>query len=314
MSARLSNPTTDRAADAATRGLRIRGLRVSFGPAERGGAPREVLKGIDLDVPAGRITGLAGESGSGKTMTGLAVMGLQPPGGRLAGSVRLTSARRGELEILGLRPGRLNRLRGREIAMVFQDPTASLHPMISIGGQLTDHLRRHLGLSKKAALARGIELLRRVSVPDPEAAVKRYPHQFSGGQLQRIAIAIAIACEPAVLIADEPTTALDVTVQAGILRLLRELCVELNLAVLLITHDLGVMSAVADEIVVMRGGEVVEVGERYQVIRNPRHPYTRSLIESLPQTPPPGVAAAASSSGVAREATEGGGDVGSDLD
>jgi ABC-type dipeptide/oligopeptide/nickel transport system ATPase component len=160
--------------------------------------------------------------------------------------------------------------------------------MLSIGTQLTDHVRHHLHLDRKAAMRRAVELLERVRVPDPEAAVRRYPHQFSGGQLQRIAIAIAIACDPAVLIADEPTTALDVTVQAGILRLLRELTDDLGLAVLLVTHDLGVMSAVADTVAVMRTGEVVEHGSRYQVLREPRTEYAKELIAALPHTPAPG--------------------------
>lgn len=175
--------------------------------------------------------------------------------------------------------------------MVFQDPFASLHPMLSIGAQLVDHVRFHLGLSRRAARDHAIQLLRRVRVPDPHAALRRYPHQFSGGQLQRIAIAIAIACHPAVLIADEPTTALDVTIQAGILRLLRELCDTSNVAVLLITHDLGVMSAAADTIAVMRTGSIIEHGSRAEVIRQPRNSYTRSLIEALPRTPPPALGA-----------------------
>jgi peptide/nickel transport system ATP-binding protein len=177
----------------------------------------------------------------------------------------------------------MNALRGSEIAMVFQDPSASLHPMLSIERQLTDHVRHHNGLSKKSAAAKAIEMLETVKVPEPEWALKKYPHQFSGGQLQRIAIASAIMCDPAVLIADEPTTALDVTVQAGILRLLRQLCDDLDLAVLLVTHDLGVMSALADTIAVMHAGEVVEFGDRYQVITAPRHEYTKSLINALPQ-------------------------------
>jgi ABC-type dipeptide/oligopeptide/nickel transport system ATPase component len=172
--------------------------------------------------------------------------------------------------------------------MVFQDPTASLQPMLSIGTQLTDHVRHHLGLNRRDAEERAVSLLERVRVPDPESAVRRYPHQFSGGQLQRIAIAIAIACEPAVLIADEPTTALDVTVQAGILRLLRDLTDDLGLAVLLVTHDLGVMSALADTVAVMRDGRIVEHGSRYQVLREPQTEYARELIASLPHTPPPG--------------------------
>ena len=266
-------------------GLSIRGLTLSIA-TKRESTP--ILRGIDLEIPAGRVTGLAGESGSGKTMTGLAVCGLQPAGSRLGGVIELHSERVQVPNLLTLRSNALNRVRGREVAMVFQDPTASLHPMISIGGQLTDHMRFHLGLSKKDARARAVDLLQRVRVPNPAEALDRYPHQFSGGQLQRIAIASAIACDPGVLIADEPTTALDVTVQAGVLRLLRELCDDLGLAVLLVTHDLGVMSAVADTIAVMHRGEIVEHGDRFQVITDPRSEYTRSLIESLPDTPPPG--------------------------
>ena len=266
-----------------TAGLEIRGLTLAFGRSQ-------VLRGIDVDVPAGAITGLAGESGSGKTMTGLAVIGLQPAGGRLGGGIAFDDGAGQRVpDLLQLRPRAMNRLRGRSIAMVFQDPTASLHPMLSIGTQLTDHVRHHLGLSPSAARTRAAELLERVRVPSPEAALKRYPHQFSGGQLQRIAIAIAIACEPKVLIADEPTTALDVTVQAGVLRLLRELTDDLGLAVLLVTHDLGVMSAVADTVAVMRDGLVVEHGSRYQVIRDPQTAYAKELVESLPHTPPPGI-------------------------
>jgi peptide/nickel transport system ATP-binding protein len=268
-----------------TAGLEIRGLTLAFGRSQ-------VLRGIDVDVPAGAITGLAGESGSGKTMTGLAVIGLQPAGGVPGGTIAFDDgAGRVVPNLLRLRPSAMNRLRGRSIAMVFQDPTASLHPMLSIGTQLTDHLRHHLHLSKADAMSRAVELLERVRVPSPEVAVKRYPHQFSGGQLQRVAIAIAIACNPSVLIADEPTTALDVTVQAGVLRLLRELCDDLGLAVLLVTHDLGVMSSVADTVAVMRNGEIVEHGSRYQVIREPRTAYARELIASLPHTPAPGVGA-----------------------
>jgi peptide/nickel transport system ATP-binding protein len=198
--------------------------------------------------------------------------------------------------LLDLSPRAMNRLRGRRIAMVFQDPTASLQPMLSIGTQLTDHVRHHLHLDKQAAERHAIELLERVRVPDPESAVRRYPHQFSGGQLQRIAIAIAIACDPAILIADEPTTALDVTVQAGILRLLRDLTDDLGLAVLLVTHDLGVMSALADTVAVMRSGRVVEHGSRYQVLREPQTDYARELIAALPHTPPPGAGADTGSS------------------
>jgi peptide/nickel transport system ATP-binding protein len=263
-------------------GLTIRDLRLEIGSK---GEVKQILRGIDLDVPSGAITGLAGESGSGKTMTGLAICGLQPAGSRVSGTIALSSERASVDNLLALRPGAMNVLRGREIAMIFQDPTASLHPMISIGHQLTDHMRHHLKIGAREADERALSLLESVHVPDPAAALKRYPHQFSGGQLQRISIAIAIACEPSVLIADEPTTALDVTVQAGILRLLRELCDSLNLAILLVTHDLGVMSALADTVTVMRSGTVVEHGDRYQVIREPKSEYTRALIDALPKAP-----------------------------
>jgi peptide/nickel transport system ATP-binding protein len=250
--------------------LRIRGLMLRIGDAG-------ILRGVDLDLAAGGIQGLAGESGSGKTMTGLAVMGLLPPRSRVGGSITY-----GGRELLALAPREHNALRGTEIAMVFQDPSTSLHPMLSIGAQLTDHLRHHLRLDRAAARARAVELLERVRIPDPAGALRRFPHQFSGGQRQRIAIAIALACSPAVLVADEPTTALDVTVQAGVLHLLRDLAREMGLAVLLVTHDLGVMSAVADRVAVMRHGEVVENGERHQVFTAPAHPYTASLLASLP--------------------------------
>jgi ABC-type dipeptide/oligopeptide/nickel transport system ATPase component len=250
--------------------LEIAGLTVGIGRTE-------ILRGVNLSLKAGRIQGLAGESGSGKTMTGLAVMGLLPSGSRVTGSITY-----GDLELVGLSARRRNALRGTAMAMVFQDPSTSLHPMLSVSAQLTDHLRHHLGISRGAARDRAVELLDTVRIPDPAGALRRYPHQFSGGQRQRIAIAIALACSPRILIADEPTTALDVTVQAGVLHLLRDLASEMGLAVLLVTHDLGVMSAVADRVAVMRHGEVVENGERHQVFTAPAHPYTASLLASLP--------------------------------
>jgi ABC-type dipeptide/oligopeptide/nickel transport system ATPase component len=270
MSTPITTPVpADRAPDQES--LRIRSLGLSI-------EGTQILKDIDLDVPSGKVTGLAGESGSGKTMTGMAVMRLQPEEAVVTGRIEYHGT-----NLLDLTEKQMAAQRGRHIAMVFQDPTASLHPMITIGGQLTDHMRHHLHLSKKEATARALDLLRQVRVPDPENALSRYPHQFSGGQLQRIAISIAIACHPDLLIADEPTTALDVTVQAGILRLLRTLCDETGLTIVLVTHDLGVMSALADNIAVMRNGEIVEHGTRYNIIRHPEHPYTRALIDSLPK-------------------------------
>lgn len=252
-----------------TPALSIRDLTIDIG--------RPLVHGLSLDLEAGRIHGLAGESGSGKTLTSLAVLGLLPRQARTGGSITLA----GE-ELVGMRRRALNRIRGRRIAMIFQDPSASLHPQLPIGRQLTDHMRVHLGLRGEAAKVRAIELLETVQVPNPDAALKRYPHQFSGGQRQRIAIACALACDPEVLLADEPTTALDVTVQAGILRLLRDLATERDLAVLLVTHDLGVMSAIADEVAVMKNGRIVERADRETLFRDPQHEYTRTLLAALP--------------------------------
>ncbi len=249
--------------------LSIRDLTIDIG--------RPLVKGVSIDLVPGRIHGLAGESGSGKTLTSLAVLGLLPRQARTGGSIRL-----GDDELVGLGRRALNRIRGKRIAMIFQDPSASLHPQLPVGRQLTDHMRVHLGLKGAAARARAVELLQTVQVPNPEEALKRYPHQFSGGQRQRIAIACALACDPDVLLADEPTTALDVTVQAGILRLLRDLATERRLAVLLVTHDLGVMSAIADEVAVMKDGRIVERADRETLFLSPQHEYTRTLLAALP--------------------------------
>ncbi|WP_295013558.1 ABC transporter ATP-binding protein [uncultured Microbacterium sp.] len=256
--------------------LVIRDLHVELGQGKRNRT--EVVKGIDLDLVPGRIQGLAGESGSGKSMTAMAVLGLLPAGGTTSGSIVLG----GDTELVGLTGAAYRAVRGRRIGMVFQDPSASLHPQITIGSQLADGMRAHLRLSRTEARRRAAELLALVRVPNPEEALQKYPHQFSGGQRQRIAIAIALACDPEVLLADEPTTALDVTVQAGILHLLRDLAVQRDLAVLLVTHDLGVMSAVADDVAVMRGGRIVESGPRRQIFQDPQHPYTRELLDAMP--------------------------------
>jgi ABC-type microcin C transport system duplicated ATPase subunit YejF len=261
--------------------LDIRDLRIELATAD---GPRPVVHGLDLRVGRGRIHGLAGESGSGKTITALAVLGLLPASMRLSGSIVLGSSATGgkPVELVGASAGVLGGVRGRRVSMVFQDPSTSLHPQLAVGRQLTDHVRHHLGLGKAEARTRAAALLERVHVPDPDSALRRYPHQFSGGQRQRIAIAVALACGPEVLLADEPTTALDVTVQAGVLHLLRELVDDMGLSVLLVTHDLGVMSAVADEVTVMRDGVVVESGPRQQLFSTPGHDYTRSLLAALP--------------------------------
>jgi oligopeptide/dipeptide ABC transporter ATP-binding protein len=221
--------------------------------------------------------GIAGESGSGKTISMLALLGLLPERSSVEGTALF-----GGRELLRMRRSDLRRLSGRELAMVFQDPFTSLHPMLSVGKQLTEHVRLHLELDRRTAEKRAVELLADVRIPDPHAALRRFPHQFSGGMRQRIAIAIALACRPKLLIADEPTTALDVTVQAGILRLLDRLRREQELAVVLITHDLGVLSSIADTVSIFYAGRVVESGPRDDVLQRPRHPYTRALLDALP--------------------------------
>jgi oligopeptide transport system ATP-binding protein len=236
-----------------------------------------VVDGIDYRVKPGEVFGIAGESGSGKTISMLAILGLLPDRSAVSGSARFDGR-----DLIGMPRRRLRAISGRDLAMVFQDPYTSLHPMLSIERQLTEHLRQHLGLDRRAADRRAVELLREVRIPDPQSTLRAFPHQFSGGMRQRIAIAIALACEPKLLIADEPTTALDVTVQAGILRLLDRLRREHELAVVLITHDLGVLSSIADRIAIFYAGRIVESGTREDVIQRPRHPYTRALLDALP--------------------------------
>src|SRR5437763_3652720 len=254
--------------------LEVEGLRVRL-PTSRG--LTTVVDGVDYRVEPGEIFGVAGESGSGKTVSMLALLGLLPEGAAVAGSVLF-----GGRDLLRLPRSRLRQVSGREIAMVFQDPLTSLHPMLSVGRQLTEHVRLHLGLDRRAAQRRATELLEAVRLPDPESAVRAYPHQFSGGMRQRIANAIALACGPKLQIAGEPTTALDVTVQAGILRLLDRLRRENELSVVLITHDPGGTSSIADRVSIFYAGKVVEAGAREDVLRTPRHPYTRALLDALP--------------------------------
>jgi oligopeptide/dipeptide ABC transporter ATP-binding protein len=244
--------------------------------------PVTVVDEISYAVEPATVFGIAGESGSGKTMSVLALLGLLPPGGAADGHARF-----GGRDLLRLRRSELRTVCGRDIGIVFQDPMTSLHPMLSIGQQLGEPLRIHLKLSRSAAKRQSAELLDAVRIPDPESALRAFPHQFSGGMRQRVAIAIALAGNPSLLIADEPTTALDVTVQAGIIRLLDRLRRERGLSVILITHDLGVMSSIADRISVFYAGRVVESADRKALVTHPRHPYTRALIDSLPHPEAP---------------------------
>ena len=254
--------------------LEVENLRVQV--PVRGGSIT-VVDGVDYDVAESEVFGVAGESGSGKTMSVLALIGLLPSGATASGHARFRG-----LDLLALRGRALRDVRGGGIGMVFQDPMTSLHPMLSIGQQIEEPIRQHLGVGRAAARKRAAELLESVRLPDPEQALRAFPHQFSGGMRQRVAIAIALAAEPELLIADAPTTALDVTVQAGIIRLLDTLRRERGLSVVLITHDLGVMSAIADRVAVFYAGRVVETGPRDDLLQHPRHPYTRALLDALP--------------------------------
>jgi peptide/nickel transport system ATP-binding protein len=239
----------------------------------------QAVRDVSLELAAGEILALCGESGCGKTVTAMSVPRLLPAGGvRLSGSVRFAGR-----ELLGLDERELRRLRGRDISMVFQEPMTSLNPSFRVGQQIAEVLRRHEGLSRRAALARAVELLRLAGIPDPDRCVRDYPHQLSGGMRQRVMIAIAVACRPRVLIADEPTTALDVTIQAGVLDVFRDLRDRLGTAIILITHDLGVVADLADRVVVMYAGRVVEQAPVAELFARPRHPYTQGLLGAIPR-------------------------------
>ncbi len=246
-------------------------LRTSRGPAD-------ALRGVSFALDKGETAGLIGESGCGKSITALALMGLLPEGARVAGSIRFDGR-----ELTTLDESALCSLRGRRIGMVFQEPMTALNPLHTVGHQIAEPLRLHLGLSPRDARARALELLQRVRLPEAARRLDAYPHQLSGGQRQRIVIAIALACGPDLLIADEPTTALDVTVQREVLDLIAELVAERGMALLLISHNLGVMARTVRELMVMYGGSVVESGPTGSVFRRLAHPYTRALFASRPR-------------------------------
>ena len=256
--------------------LRVCDLEVGF--ATRHGLVRAV-RGVSFDIEPGRTVGLVGESGSGKSVTTLAAFRLLPSTGRvLRGSVEL-----GGVDLLRLPSKELNRVRGRRVGMVFQDSMTSLNPLLSVGLQIVETLATHLDLRGRAARRRALTLLEEVGVPDPERRLRQFPHQLSGGLRQRIAVAIALAPNPDLLIADEPTTALDVTIQAQLLELLQRERKQRGMSLLLITHDLGVIAGIADEVCVMYAGRIVERGPTDEVFAAPRHPYTAALLRSVPR-------------------------------
>ena len=255
--------------------LEVRNLRVDF-PTRRG--TLVAVDDVSFEIKAGEVLGVVGESGAGKSLTGAAIIGLLEPPGRISGGeVRLAGKR-----IDNLSQEQIRQIRGREIGMVFQDPLTSLNPLFRIGEQLTETLQTHADLDEKSARKQAIDWLAEVGIPSPEVRIDQYPHQFSGGMRQRVVIALALCANPKLIIADEPTTALDVSIQAQIISLLKRLCREHGTAVMLITHDMGVIAETADRVAVMYAGRLVEIGEARKVIQNAKHPYTLGLMGSIP--------------------------------
>jgi peptide/nickel transport system ATP-binding protein len=259
--------------------LSVRDLRVSF-PSEAGRV--DAVRGVSFDLKPGETLGIVGESGSGKSVTALAIIGLLAESAKITGSVRLDGQ-----ELLGLNDKEMSGIRGRDISMVFQDPLSSLTPVFTVGDQLVEALTIHGQMTKKDAWARAVDLLQIVGIPNAAARVKSFPHEFSGGMRQRVVIAIAMANNPKLIIADEPTTALDVTIQAQILELMRDLSRRLGIAMLIITHNLGVVARYADRVNVMYAGKIIERSTARELYANPRHPYTLGLLRSVPRLDEP---------------------------
>jgi peptide/nickel transport system ATP-binding protein len=253
--------------------LEIRDLSVTIGQ-------HQIVRISQLDISAGQRLGLVGESGSGKTMTAMSILGLLPDEAVVTGSITFDGT-----ELLGRSDADMSSVRGSDIAVIFQDPARALNPMMRVGKQIAEGIKLHMKLSRDAVRQRVIDLLTQVQLPDPEGLLRRYPHQLSGGQQQRVLIAMAIACDPKLLIADEPTTALDVTVQEEILRLLVTLSEQREMGLLFVSHDLGVVRFVCDRIAVAYGGKIVETGPTEQIVDQPRHRYTRALLGANPGIP-----------------------------
>ncbi|KZD21783.1 ABC transporter ATP-binding protein [Tardiphaga robiniae] len=255
--------------------LSVRNLRVEF--ASRRGALR-AIDGVSFDIAKGEVLGVVGESGAGKSVTGLAAIGLIDPPGRISGGEILLSG----LRIDNLPPEQMRRIRGKRIAMIFQDPLTSLNPLYRIGDQLVETIRTHLNMNETQARRRAVDLLAEVGIPAPDKRVDAYPHEFSGGMRQRVVIALAIAAEPELIIADEPTTALDVSVQAQIIALIKRLGRDHGTAVMLVTHDMGVIAETSDRVAVMYSGRIAEIGPVRDVVQNPLHPYAKGLMGAIP--------------------------------
>jgi oligopeptide transport system ATP-binding protein len=259
----------------ATRVLEVTDLKTTFSTPD---GEVKAVGGVDFTINQGETLGVVGESGSGKSQIFMSVMGLLARNGRAVGSVKFK-----EKEILGLDPAALNKVRGEKMAMIFQDPMTSLNPYLTVRRQMTEVLMQHKGLSEAAAAKQSAEMLEKVQIPEAKRRLNMYPHEFSGGMRQRVMIAMALLCGPELLIADEPTTALDVTVQAQILELLVGLQRDFGMAIALITHDLGVIARMADRVMVMYAGGIVEKGSVRDLFKDPQHPYTQGLLESMPR-------------------------------
>jgi peptide/nickel transport system ATP-binding protein len=256
--------------------LEVKHLKVEF-PTRRG--TLTALDDISFEIAEGEVLGVVGESGAGKSLTGAAIIGLLEPPGRIAAGEIHMSGRR----IDNLPANAMTKVRGREIGAIFQDPLTSLNPLYTVGRQLTETIQAHLPLTSAQARQRAIDLLKSTGIPAAEERIEHYPHQFSGGMRQRVVIALALAADPKLIVADEPTTALDVSIQAQIISLLKKLCRENGTAVMLVTHDMGVIAETADRVAVMYAGRIVEIGPVAQVIHHAQHPYTQGLMASIPQ-------------------------------